>query len=120
LKITEISVTGRGLSTGTHCHLKGKWQTTSWESFKEKAVIRRAQAANVRRNWNDRSYSRGGSFSKAQRMNRRLLVQIMVTFWIVAQPWPAMSRKRIFAPGEEKIIMILPGFEAPISQPLRL
>jgi hypothetical protein len=120
LKITEISVTGRELSAGTPCHIKGKRKTTTWESFKEKAVIGRAQAANVRRNWNDRRYCRGWSFSKAQWMNRRLLVQIMVTFWIVAQPWPAMSRKRIFAPGEEKIIMILPGFEAPISQLSRL
>jgi len=65
-------------------------------------------------------YCRSGSLSKAQRTNRRLPVQIKVTFWIVAHPWPAMSRKHIFAPGEEKIIMILPGIEAPITQPLNL
>jgi len=41
----------------------------------------------------------------------------MVTFWIVAHPWPAMNRKHVFALGEEKITMISSGIEAPITQP---
>jgi len=80
---------------------------------------RKTQAAKVRRNWDDRrrtSYCRGGSLSKTQRTNR-LPVQIMVTFWIVAHPWPAMSRKHVFVPGEKKITIILPGIEAPITRP---
>jgi len=44
----------------------------------------------------------------------------MVTFWIVAHPCPAMSRKHIFVPGEEKIIMSLLGMETPITQPFNL
>jgi len=116
-KFTEISVTGRGLSAGSPCHIRGKRQKTSGESFKGRAVIGRIQAA---RNWDDRrpntSYCRGVSLSKAQRKNR-LPVQIMVTFWIVAHPWPAMNRKHVFALGEEKITMISSGIEAPITQP---
>jgi len=44
----------------------------------------------------------------------------MATFWIVAHPWPAMSRKHVFAPGEEKIIVIVPGIEVPITQTFSL
>jgi len=51
MKIIEISVNGRGLSAGTPCHIRGKRQKTSWESFKERAVIGRTQEA---RNWDDR------------------------------------------------------------------
>ena len=122
-KITKISVTERGMSDGTPCHIRGKRQTTSQGSFKERAVTGRTQAAKVRGNWDDRSrntsYCWDGSLSKAQRTNR-IPVQILVTFWIVAHPWPATSRKRVFAPVEDKIIMILPGIETPIPLPFSL
>jgi hypothetical protein len=90
-----------------------RWNTLSHERQTAKnftgvvqgeGSIRRTQAANVRRNWDARrsnkSYYRGGSLSKAQRTNR-LPVQIMVTSWIVAHPWPAMSRKSL-RPGRRE------------------
>lgn len=124
MKSTEISVTGRGLSAGTPCHMTRKRQTTSLESFKEGAVVERTYTAKVRRNWDDWRHNtsdcRAGSLSKAQRKNL-LPVQIMVTFRIVAHPCSATARNHGSAPGEEKNIMILPGIEALINsavQPL--
>jgi hypothetical protein len=52
MKSTEISVSGRGLSAVTPCHMTLKTPTTSRESFKERSV-EGAHAAKVRGNWDD-------------------------------------------------------------------